>query len=181
MTPYGGGVRWEALFADLEAQLEAAEAAGRGVDVADLIRAERATVTVVDRLRGSCGAVVTLEVGAGETVSGTLLDVAEQWALIGDGARRALVPVRAVVTVRGLGPYAAPDGGEVLRRLGLGHVLRALARDRASVRVLTSGAEIVGRVEQVGADHLDLAVGHDVRVGTRVTVPFAALQVVRSG
>lgn len=180
-TLYGGDVRWESLFADLESQLEAARAADRSLEVADLVRAERGTVTLVDRLRGSCGGVVTLDVGIGETVSGVLLEVAEQWVLIGDGPRRMLVPVRAVVMARGLRLQAAPDGGEVLRRLGLGHALRALARDRASVRVLAGGAEVVGRVEQVGADHVDLTVGHDARAGTRVTLPFTALQVVRSG
>ena len=69
-----------------------------------------------------------------------------------------------------------------MRRLSLGHALRALARDRVLVRVLAQGVEITGRMERVGADHVDLMVGcGDPRNGELWTVPFASLQAVRSG
>lgn len=178
-------MRWEALFADLEAQLDAAAAADLAADVADLTRAERATVALPDRLRAARGADVVILVAGGETVAGELLEVAAQWALVGEGTRRALVPLWAVVAVRGHALRSAPAPGEVVRRLGLGSALRALARDRASVHLTTDGAELVGRIERVGADHLDLAadVGgiRDVGFpGLVWSVPFAALRVVRS-
>ena len=43
-TPYGAGMRWEQLFADMEAQLAAGRLADVRADVAELARAERASV-----------------------------------------------------------------------------------------------------------------------------------------
>jgi len=178
-------MRWEALFADMEAQLAAAEAAEVAVQVADLTRAERATVTLDGRLRAAVGLRVTVRVRGGDLVPGTVLDVARQWVLIGEASRRALVPTAALDAVMGLPPTSQPDEGVVARRLGLGHALRALARDRAAVRVTTDGGQVVGRVERVGADHVDLTVADDpVAARSRDglwSVPFASVQVVRSG
>jgi hypothetical protein len=53
--------------------------------------------------------------------------------------------------------------------------LRAVARDRARVRVLTDAGQVAGRVDAVGADHLEL-----VDAGACWVVPFAAVRVVRS-
>ncbi|QTE30289.1 hypothetical protein [Pengzhenrongella sicca] len=175
-------MRWEALFADLEAQLEAALAADRAAEISELTRAERATVLLADRLRSARGADVALLVAGGATIAGELVDLGADWALVGDGGRRALVPLQAVIAVRGLPVRAAPAPGAVARRLGLGSVLRALSRDRATVRLATEWAELAGRIELVGADHLDLVTGVDApRSGAPMwTVPFAALRVVRS-
>ncbi|HEY5518805.1 MAG TPA: hypothetical protein VIK17_04075 [Cellulomonas sp.] len=175
-------MRWEALFADMEAQLDAARAADLAADIADLTRAEAATVGLLDRFRAAQGADVVIAVAGGGTVAGELLDAAAQWVLVGEGTRRALVPLAAVVAVRGLGVRSAPATGEVARRLGLGSALRALARDRVAVRVTTSGAELAGRIERIGADHLDLAAGVEGVRGTAYlwAVPFATLRVVRS-
>jgi hypothetical protein len=177
-------MRWEALFADMEAQLAAAHAAELTAQVADLTRAERATVAFHGRLRAAQGRAVAVRVRGGELVDGTLLDLADEWLLVGEGTRRALVPSAAVTAVGGLPHHTQPDGGGVGRRLGLGHALRALARDRAPVRIATDGADVVGRVDAVGADHLDVtALDGGRRDGTHATwvVPFAAVRVVRSG
>ncbi len=177
-------MRWELLFADLEARLEAEEVAGRAAAVVDLTRAERATVRLADRLRArvadGAGAPVTVSVRGGEQVSGDLLDSGPDWLLLGDtrAGRRSLVPLSAVAAVAGLGLRADPPG-LVERRLTLGHALRALARDRQVVRVRTTGAEVVGRIGAVGADHVDV----QTQIGASRTwsVPTAALLVVTSG
>ena len=175
---YGEQMRWEALFADLEAQFDASDAADLAVEIADLTRAERATVELADRLRAAQGSHVTIVVAGGDAVAGQLLEVAAQWVLVGEGTRRALVPLGALAAVGGLAVRSAPPGGGVARRLGLGAALRALARDRVTVRVATDGFDLTGRVERVGADHLDLAVAAPGAV--LWAVPFAALRVVRS-
>jgi hypothetical protein len=175
-------MRWEALFADMEAQLDAALAADLASEVADLTRAELATVEVRDRLRAAQGTAVRIVVSGGGTVAGTVLEVASRWVLVGEGPARALVPLGAVVAVRGLAVRSAPAAGEVARRLGLGSALRALARDRVTVRIQADGFELAGRIDRVGADHLDVAVGLDGQGGSGApwSVPFAALRVVRS-
>ena len=180
-------MRWEALFADMEGQLEAANAADVLAGVPDLTRAERATVTLPGRLRAARTGTLVIRLRGGELVSGSVVDVAEQWVLLGDGARRALVPLAAVTAVRGLETASHPGTGVVGRRLGLGHALRALARDRVAVRVVTRGWETSGRLDRVGADHVDVAVvppDAERRTGGAATtwaVPFAAIEVVHSG
>jgi hypothetical protein len=181
-------MRWESLFADMEAQLDAARAAQLAADVADLTRAERATVPLEGRLRAARGTELTVRLPGGDAASGTVLEVAAQWLLLGDGSRRALVPLAAVQAVSGLPMAAHPrDDGHVGRRLGLGHALRALARDRVVVRLATDGAEVVGRLDRVGADHVDVAALSDEpglrprRAPSGWTVPIGAIRVVRSG
>lgn len=174
-------MRWEMLFADLEGQLDAARSAAVRFDVAELTRAERARVHLVDRLRASVGRDVRVHVADPTlhplgVIEGRLVDAAVEWFLLTAGAGvQVLVPVGAVRAVRGLTSQVAPDAGAVERRLGLGHVVRALARDRADVQVLTDAGVLAGRVDAVGADHLELAVG-----GSSWWVPFAAVLLVRS-
>jgi hypothetical protein len=175
-------MRWETLFDDIEAQLAAADRAGVRADVADLVRAERATVQLADRLRASVGLVQRLRVAGGEPVEGELVDVSEQWVLLAQGAeRRVLVPMAAIAAVAGVGPYVAPEPGQVERRLGLGHALRVLARDRTAVVVGTGDIELVGRLGAVGADHVEVTVPGAGGAAVPWVVPFAALRWVRSG
>ena len=174
-------MRWEALFVDMESQLDAAQAQGRARDVAELTRAERASVHLVDRLRAAAGSEVRIATRS-VAVRGTLRDVGTSWVLVDDGRER-LVPLLALLTVGGLGDASAPPAGVVVRRLGLGHVLRAIARDRGVVQLSMGSAELVGRIEAVGGDHVDLALVHPDSVrptGGREVVPFAALDLVSS-
>jgi hypothetical protein len=136
-------------------------------------------VHLADRLRAAVGRTVRLELDRAEPVDGTVVEATGEWVLVADGAtRRALVPVGGIVGVQGLDPSVAPPAGRVEQRLGLGHALRALARDRVTVRIEVTGTRWRGRLERVGADHVDVSVGPDVRSATVVTVPFAALRVV---
>src|SRR5665647_2944298 len=65
--PYGVRMRWAALFADMELQLDAADARGRDQTVADLTRAERASVRLADRVRACVGGDVRLVLRDGPT------------------------------------------------------------------------------------------------------------------
>lgn len=179
--PYCEPMRWEALFADMEAQLDAARTADLAAEVVELTRAERATVSVADRFRAARGATLTVRTDGGEQVSGMLRDASAQWILLDTQGRSSLVPLAAVTAIRGLTRHSAGGCGVVERRLTLGHALRALARDRVIVQIVTHGGDLTGRVERVGADHLDLAAGHvESRGGELWAVPFAAIRVVRS-
>jgi hypothetical protein len=169
--------RWELLFADLEARIAAEEAAEREGAVAELTRAEHASIPATDRLRAMVGAPLRLELLDGELLDGRLLRVAATWILLaGHGVRGSvqhLVPLSAVAGVLGAGRHAAPSSARA-DGLGLGTVLRGLQRDRARVLVRTAASGTTGRIARVGADHLDL---DDVerRDAPARLVPFSAI------
>ena len=185
---YRDHVRWDSLFADLEAQLAAAAESPGALD--GLVRAEVARTELADRLRAHLGAPVGLRLLDGQWLRGLLLEAAPQWALLSDGeggaGRQVLVPLTALERVSGLSRAVAAPAGVVERRLGLGPALRALARDRLGVSLLLVSGGVTGTIDRVGADHVDLAVhpaGEARRpelVSEVVAVPFAALLAVRS-
>lgn len=183
-------MRWEALFADLEAQLEAAEATGLSAEVADRIRREVALLPFVDRLRAAVGRSLVVRAAGGAVLTGRLDVLGPDWLLLSEaGGRAALVPTSRVLSVTGLGAATVDPGGEgqVGARLDLRFALRGLARDRAAVTVtFADGTTVVGTLDRVGADYVDLAEhppGEPRRAaGVRAvrTIPLAALAVVRS-
>lgn len=180
---YRWRVRWAALFGDMELQLDAAGQQDRDRAVADLTRAERASVTLGDRLRACCARDVRLVLRDGTRVTGTVQEAGPAWLLLDDHGREHLVPFAAVATAGGLPEIAAPPETGVLRRLGLGHALRAVARDRAVVQVLTVAGRTAGRVDGVGADHVDVALVHPDSgrpTGDRQAVALASLLLVTS-
>jgi hypothetical protein len=177
-------MRWDSLFADLEAQLEGEQRAALDAEVAERVRIERGSVTLLDRLRAHVGSPLVLDAGVAP-VRGTVSEVGADFVLLDDeGGGYALVPLAALEGVAGLGRAVAPAPGAVLRRLGLASALRGLVRDRAEVRLLTASTEVRGVPSAVGADHVDLV---PLRPGDRDaapagarSVPLSALRVVRS-
>lgn len=178
-------MRWERLFADLEAQFEAAAEAEFAGEVADRSRRELALVPLADRLRSSDGEV-QLGLGAGEVVRGVVVGSGPDWVLLADGGVETLVPLPAIGWIRGLSTAAEPSSSVVTARLGLGHALRGIARDRATtVVVLTSGDRVTGTIDRVGADFVDVA-EHPLDEARRTaavqavrTIPLASLAALR--
>ena len=182
-------MRWDDLFRDLEAQLEAAAAAELDAEVADRSRREAAQLALVDRARAAVGHPVTLRVLGAGPVDGVLVDVGAQWLLLAEtSGRQALVPLTAVLSLAGLRAWTSVpgEGGQVFARLGLGSALRGIARDRLPVQVvLTDGSVLAGTLDRVGSDFVEVTEHGEVRrrgevTGVR-TVPFAALALLRSG
>src|SRR3954470_7486136 len=183
-------MRWEQLFADLEAQVSEHEAAAEQAEEASLARAEYGRVLLADRLRGARGRQGWLTCrGAGE-LAGRLVDVGVDWLLLVDGqGREVLVAAGALWAVGGLVAVTSPavEQGEVARRLDLRRALRGLARDRATVScTLEEGTVLSGTVDRVAADFLELA-EHPLdrpRRRTAVTavraVPLRAVVAVRT-
>lgn len=178
-------MRWEGLFADLEGQLAAEERRELDSEVAERTRRERALVDLTGRLAAGLGRRVGLVLLGGTTADGTLRDHGDGWLLVEDDVRDVLVPLAGVVAVTGLTREVGPS--RTARRFGLGAALRALARDRATVVLrLAGGSTLVGTVDVVGADHVDLAEHPDGEPRRRenvrrvVTVPTSALVAVES-
>ncbi len=150
-------VRWDALFADLEAQLAAEEAADLDAEVAERARIEAGRVAVADRLRGHVGGPLTARLVTGATVRGRVLGVASDVVLIADEAgRHVLVPLAAVAVTVGLTRSAVAERSLVRAGIGVRHVLRGLARERRPVRLETAGGDVTGMIVRVGADHVDV-------------------------
>lgn len=185
--PYRGLMRWDALFADLEAQLVAADDDVAAMH-AERVRAEVAGVELRDRLRAALGQRVALRLAGGERVDGALRAAGPDWLLVEEAAGEALVALPAVVLAEGLTRSLAAPAGAVEGRLGLAAALRGVARDRSAVRIwlrAEGSGVLTGTVDRVGADHLDLA-RHAVDEARRagavrgvVTVPLPALACLR--
>lgn len=183
-------MRWTELFRDLEGQAEAAAAAELAGEVAERTRLESARIRLVDRLRAAAGRELALTVQGMGALRGAAADCGPDWLLlVEEGGREALVPLASLLGVVGLDAKVAAEPGsegQVGARCGLGVVLRALARDRATVAcTVLDGTTAIGTVERVGADHLELAVhppgerrARGPAQGLRL-IPFAALAVVR--
>lgn len=170
-------MRWDALFSDYEAQMNAARADDWRAEVADRTRGERAAVELVARLSSARGQVLTFTLVDGQAVTGHLHDCAPTWILLEDDAARShLVPARAIAAVRGVGAVAH-HLSHVEQRLDITHALRALSRDRARVRVRTVGGDVVGIISGVHADHIDVA----ETAGQRASVPLTQIIEVVAG
>ncbi len=162
--------------------------------------------------------VASIDAGGTVVVSGTLLEMGPDWLMLtgrppavgaagvpgfdneltGEGAvsdadgaesgRRLLLPLGAVMALRGLPVVATAPGSEgyVAARYDVGMVLRRLVRDRASAALTLRTGEVVhGVLERAGADFLDvmpreLGEARRFRGEHRLrTIPVAGLAMVR--
>lgn len=156
-------MRWNELFADLEAQAEAWQVAERDAEVAELTRLETSQLRLASRLAAAAGAPLRIRCLGGTVLSGRIGRSGPGWLLLDEGAgREALLPVPAVVSVAGLGRWSGSPGvsAPAMRAVpGFGSVLRAVARDRSVLRVsLTDSTVLDGTLDRVGADFVELAV-----------------------
>ena len=183
-------MRWDRLFDDLQAQMDADGQRELDLEVSDRTRRERALVGLHERFMAHRGLGVELRLTAGVVVSGTIADAGSDWLLTHDqGERGSLVPFGAIVSVSGLGVRAAVgSGAATAKRFGLGYALRGLSRDRSVVSLTDIGGSVTtGTIDAVGADALDLS-EHPVdlprrseNIAGRRVIPFAAIVVVRHG
>ena len=184
-------MRWDELFADLEAQAEALARTELAGEVVERTRGEVGSLALLDRVRAAVGAQLRLHLAGGLTVNGTVSRVGPDWLLIDEqDAREAVVALARVLRVRGLVRYSAvPDSMSVVEsRLGLRHVLRGIARDRSTARVhLVDGSVLDATLDRIGSDFVELATHAAGEVRRRgdvreiEAVPLAAIAVVRRG
>ncbi|MCX6500304.1 MAG: hypothetical protein NTU93_16145 [Arthrobacter sp.] len=184
-------MRWDTLFADLEAQLAAGERLDLDVEIDERARVDAAAVELADRLRGSVGLRIGVHLGSGRVCEGTLSHAGSQWLVLDEERHQVLIPYTSAVRYAGLSRLAVGAGPSVRQRLGLGSALRGLARGRASLAVMvwqgaTEESVLHGVIDRVGRDFLDLAVtrpGEERRpanVSGVATIPFGALAGLRS-
>lgn len=175
-------MRWDDLFADMEAQLEAERYRGIEAEASEMTRAEMAGALLEDRCAAHLGCPTRIGLRGGQVVEGRILSAGSGWTVIEESGSEILTPVSAIDWMEGLS--LRRQSPERRRRLGLPHAIRALAMARAGARVhLVSGSTVVleGTVDRAGLDHLDLALHpHDEFRRRRAvrsvrTVPYAAI------
>jgi hypothetical protein len=179
-------MRWQNLFADLEAQALSLERGDEG-ELSDRIRGEVAQVTLMNRLRAQLSRQVTVSIQGLGDVTGQLERTGADWILL-QAPDEVIVPLAAVMVLRDLPPDAVSpqSSGPVASGLRLTSVLRAAARDRSVVVVTRlDGRSLTGTPDRVGADFVDLAL-HDpsesprrAEVRSRATVRLAAIACIR--
>jgi hypothetical protein len=182
-------MRWEALFADLEAELEAAEAAELDLEVRDRVRSELARLRLRDRLTAALGHELTAYVDGAGTVHGRLTGCGADWVLLEEPGREVLIPCAALLGMTGLGRRSVEPGSEgyVGARLDLAYALRGLVRGRLPCAVIVrDGTTAHGTLDRIGADFVELAehAPGEARRPDAVravrTIPFTAISAVRS-
>lgn len=163
------GMRWDRLFADLEAAADDDDLLEREALVAELRDEEWARTPWRDLLVGE----VELDVAGAGQVAGRVRLVNERLVRVSTPQREHVVALAAVRGVTASGDRA-PEPSVVAARLGWSQVLRRLRDDGEPCRVVTtSGAVHDAHVEQVLADAVLL------RVGRRSTaLPLAVVAVV---
>lgn len=189
-------MRWEQLFADLDARFADLADAEMMAELADRQRHAAGAVTVVQRFTGAIGAEIRIRTRAGRIHTGALREVGPDWVLIGtQSAGEMLVALAAITAVTGLTSATGVGLSPVAVRFDLRLVLRGIARDRSPVVIGVAGApgaagaagtEIAGTLDRIGADFVELAdhAAWEARrmaaVRSVVLVPIAAIDSVRA-
>lgn len=155
-------VRWSRLFADLEGRLEAERAAELAAEVAERTRIEVGKTVLTDRLRAAVGRRVVITTVAGTPYRAQIDAVGPDWLVVVDDRQdERLIALTSLAAIGQLPSALAPPYDEAERRiahrLDLRHALRGIARDRATVRVVTGAAVVSGTIDRVGADFIDIA------------------------
>ena len=196
-------MRWDQLFADMEARFDELQDAQAAAEQADRDRVAVGAVMMTQRLSGSIDQHVRIRVAGATAVTGTLRSVGPDWLMVEEGYQReSIVALAAVVAVEGVRAPTGPAPEGLALRLNLRHALRAVARDRSPVAVALAGAatgsngesgafsdgarEIVGTIDRVGADFIEVAVHaawEPRRAGSVTSVallPIGAILLVRA-
>jgi hypothetical protein len=179
-------MRWNNLFDDLEAQLEAEIDCAEQSVHDDEERQRQAQLTLHERLRNvsqNSPEAIGLTLAAGHdvtlTLTVTILRLGRDWCavdVISPPALQghALVQIAAVVALNPTELQVAASLGQTLAgqltpvsdvtqtprlvdTVGLGFVLRDLARRRRTLEIHSLYGVFVGTLDRVGADHCDLA------------------------
>ena len=178
-------MRWESLFADLEAQFAAEAARERTSEIQEIVRIERARQTMGQRLARHLGSGVEVHMLGSERLAGVLAAIGTNWLMLRHGTTEELLPFHALGWWSGTARPGGRDTGE--RLVGFSQALRVLVRDRARVGIGGTDGRLLasGTLDQVGQDFVEVALHarDEFRrlpaVQGRSVIPFSAISTVR--
>jgi hypothetical protein len=166
-------VRWDSLFDDLESQLER-ELTAEELDLAvEEERLRLGRLSMRDRVvvLAGLGRRVRVEVDGGERIDLRLGAIGRDWVageLVAPRRAQCILPLSAVASLvlsaadlrasLAATPQDDDPAAALPSRLGLPFVLRDLCRRRREVELLVGSGAMVGTIDRVGRDHVDLAV-----------------------
>lgn len=153
------------LVHEIGSEIASEELAELEAEVDDRIQAAWGQLSLQDRLAGSQGAQLVIEVRSASVepvrVFGVLSAVGSDWCELTAVSGVVIVNTNSVVSVRGLLATAidSSDRTHVDRARSIKQVLRSVVRSGRSTTVHTAaGGSIVGRIVRVGQDHFDVVV-----------------------
>ena len=153
-------MRWDGLFADLEAQADRLAVGDRAVEVSERTRIEVGALSLGDRLRAAVGSQVRVRCRGDFRIAGVVRQASAQWLLL-DGGRgdETLVSYANLVSISGLSRLAVRAPHEAVEsRLGIRQVLRGIAADRSTCQIrLADASTVVGTLDRVGGDFVEVA------------------------
>ena len=166
-----GAALWQEAAARVQSWLDADLRA----EAYEVFVAEAARCRLIDRVGAArvalrCGVVLE-----GDLAPDSDDAVAEHLVLRGAGDVTRLVPVSAVVSVRGSRPGLRPEGDGTARSL-TSWLREAWSADDPVRLIDSSGTQVVGSIGFVGADHVEIADGE-----VRLVVPLASVEAWQRG
>lgn len=164
--------RMQALLSDLHERVSGLE---REIADLDLIEAERAHLTLAERLVAMRGKPLGVQLRGGGHYAGTLTDSAASWLLLDLHDRLALIALAATATLRGLGRAGAVESNVAHART-FASICRRIGAAGARVRISGPSIELAGVVTAVGHDYVEVQ-GPDRQ---QVNVTIRAISIVEA-
>lgn len=181
-------MRWNDLFADLEAQLEFGQWQAVEQDAAELTRGLWAELTLMDRLRATLGQEIRLILYDGRIQVLRAQTVGPTWIGGRDGSGAVLIHRDAILGVESQLKRAVVPSRPLQAGLSMAAIYRMLARRREVIQVVGRSGSVIaeGTIDRVGKDHCDVVLHardefrrSSVVQGVRV-IPFEAVLLVRA-
>lgn len=152
-------MRWDVLIQDLSDRFDYLSRQNGTDMVPDLVRAERASITLLHRLLGSVNCDVVVTCHGGGSVSGELTQVRANWLLVAErtpARLSSIIPLSSIQSVQGLGSQVVQSDDSTPGGLTFLAVLRQLGQSRLPVTLALGATAVSGYIAAVGRDWLDL-------------------------
>lgn len=181
-------MRWNDLFADLEAQLEFGQWHAVEQDAAELTRGLWAELSLMDRIRAAMGQRIRIILQDGRMQLLDVRTVGPGWVGGADDTSSLILTRDVIVGIDANLRRAEVPARPLQSGPSVSRIYRTLARRREPLQILAKTGIVLaeGTIDRVGRDHIDVALHarDDFRRSTAVQgiriIPFDAILLVRA-